>query len=87
MTKLFYYLANSYMNVATKIENKKPFHLYLYSELLYKLTTILSKLIRSFHYNKLNIANIKAYYNVYGKEATLNHFKLSEKVLKEILLK
>ena len=71
--------------IETKIKNKKPFHLYLYSELLYNMTSILSKIIRKSQFNKLNISNIKAYYNVYGKEATLNHFKLSEKVLKEIL--
>ena len=87
MTRLFYYLANNYMNITTKIKNKKPFHLYLYSELLYNMTSILSKIIRKSQFNKLNISNIKAYYNVYGKEATLNHFKLSEKVLKEILKK
>ena len=42
-------------------------------------------MIRNFEKSKLNTYKIKKYYNLYGKEDTLSHFKLSEKILEEIL--
>jgi hypothetical protein len=56
-----------------------------YSELVFGIFMLLTKLIRNYEKSKLNTYKIKKYYNLYGKEDTLSHFKLSEKVLEEIL--
>jgi len=56
-----------------------------YSELIFGIFILLTKLIRNYEKSKLNIYKIKKYYNLYGKDDTLSHFKLSEKILEEIL--
>ena len=56
-----------------------------YSEVIYCVFMALTKLVRKIEKAKLNTYAIKKYYWIYGKDDTLNHFSLSEKVLDEIL--
>lgn len=56
-----------------------------YSELIFGVFILLTKIIRNYEKSKLNTYKIKKYYNLYGKDDTLSHFKLSEKILEEIL--
>lgn len=86
LKKIWNYLAKYYRSLLNEQKFKKVSKLKVwYSELVFGIFILLTKLIRNYEKSKLNIYKIKKYYNLYGKEDTLSHFKLSEKILDEIL--
>ena len=86
LKKIWNYLAKYYRSLLNEQKFKKVSKLKIwYSELVFGIFILLTKLIRNYEKSKLNTYKIKKYYNLYGKEDTLSHFKLSEKILEEIL--
>lgn len=86
LKKIWNYLAKYYHSLLNEQKFKKVLKLKIwYSELIFGIFILLTKLIRNYEKSKLNTYKIKKYYNLYGKEDTLSHFKLSEKILEEIL--
>lgn len=86
LKKIWNYLAKYYRSLLNEQKFKKVSKLRnWYSELIFCIFILLTKLIRNYEKSKLNTYKIKKYYNLYGKEDTLSHFKLSEKILDEIL--
>jgi len=58
---------------------------YAYSEFIFLIFRLLTKIIRDSEKRKLNYSAIKKYYGMYGKEDTMKKYKLSEQLLEEIL--
>jgi len=86
LKKIWNYLAKYYRSLLNEQKFKKVLKLKVwYSELIFGIFMLLTKIIRNFEKSKLNSYKIKKYYNLYGKDDTLSHFKLSEKILEEIL--
>lgn len=84
---IFKKLSTVYLELTKRIENKKPLFYYWVSEILFFIIKIISEELQSQELNKLDINKIKQYYEIYGFDATLNNFKLSERILNKILNK
>lgn len=84
---IFKKLSAVYLELIKHIENKKPLFYYWISEILFLIIKIICKELQRQELDKLDINKIKQYYEVYGFDSTLNNFKLSERILKQILNK
>lgn len=84
---IFKKLSAVYLELTKHIENKKPLFYYWVSEILFFIIKIISEELQRQELNKLDINKIKQYYEIYGFDATLNNFKLSERILNKILNK
>ena len=85
MYKIFKKLTNYYLKLANLLKSNQSKIKYWYSELIYLIVIIISKIIRKREINKLDFEKIRKYYKVYGEEETIRHFSLSKKILNEII--
>ena len=85
MYKIFKKLTNYYLKLSNLLKSNQSKIKYLYSELIYLIVIIISKIIRKREINKLDFEKIRKYYKVYGEEETIRHFSLSKKILNEII--
>lgn len=85
MYKIFKKLTNYYLKLANLLKSNPSKIKYWYSELIYLIVIIISKIIRKREINKLDFEKIRKYYKVYGEEETIRHFSLSKKILNEII--
>lgn len=56
-----------------------------YMEAIFQINMFITNKIRTHELRRLNPPKVQKYYNVYGEDDTLKHFKLSKKALEEIL--
>lgn len=88
MKKIIFKIFSDYylrLNKYIQSKAKRPMIAYAISEILYFIILKLGQKISAEEFEKLDKKAIKRYYELYGYNETLKRYKLSEKVLNEII--